>query len=133
MTTVGSSSSNSVPRSLGDEYHGTLKIDAGAPPAPPHRYAVVDRFERKTPSQAAVDRRPPPDTGKTDQYKTLKSILDSGVRAGDDPLVDHEVEKLIHTDQKPASKADLEARDAFLKTAEKAGYDISQAPNKSNR
>ncbi|MFO0726381.1 MAG: hypothetical protein U1E65_21525 [Myxococcota bacterium] len=123
---MSSSITNALPRTISaDVGTATPSVTSAAASGPRTLgFGSVDRFERT---------RGQPDTGKTDQYKSMKSILDTGVKAGDDPLVDHEVEKLIHTDQKPATKTEQEARDTFLKAAQKAGYDISQAPNKSNR
>jgi hypothetical protein len=119
-----SSITNSLPLNAPKEITAQPSASASTSTAPRLLgFGTVDRFERARST----------DTGKTDQYKSMKSILDTGIKAGDDPLVDHEVEKLIHTDQKPATKGEQEARDTFLKAAQKAGYDISQAPNKSNR
>lgn len=97
----------------------------------PRGHDLLDRFERPTsPAARAVARGA--DSGRTDQYRTMERIL-AGHRAGDDMLIDHEVEKLIHLDAKPATAAEQEARNAFLRAAAKAGYDISGAPHYTNR
>jgi hypothetical protein len=142
MTTSFPTHLHSAPK-----YDSTSPIQrpAGGAPAPaldgltvaPRGHDVVDRFERKTPS---VAQRAPGsavgegqgDTGLTDRYRTLTTLLD-GAKMGDDILLDQEVNKAIHSTQKPASKAEQDARNTFLRAAAKAGYDITSAPHNTNR